>query len=213
MFHGKKGFDRIVYAFKNVLTKPVTWLFTDLRAQGMYYVQVAIITTDRTLEISSDPFKKHFPVVVSCLPDILPQIDVEVPRLQPPEGHRDMYEDDFSDFSVEIYEWLSVISLESPRVVPNDRIDPFLSRYSPPPAESPKPSVTELVKISWKGFTSSSWAHKIFVQALLVAKPGVWFSFATLGFDEGIRTGGRDCTILKLPGAQNEYMLWEVEQG
>lgn len=35
MLHGKKGFDRIVYAFKNVLTKPVTWLFSDLGAQGM----------------------------------------------------------------------------------------------------------------------------------------------------------------------------------
>ena len=36
MLHGKKGFDRIVYAFKNVLTKPVTWLFINLQAQGMY---------------------------------------------------------------------------------------------------------------------------------------------------------------------------------
>ena len=34
MLHGKKGFDRIVYAFKNVLTKPVTWLFHNLR-EGM----------------------------------------------------------------------------------------------------------------------------------------------------------------------------------
>ncbi|KAH8808344.1 ribonuclease P 40kDa subunit-domain-containing protein [Xylogone sp. PMI_703] len=32
MLHGKKGFDRIVYAFKNVLTEPVTWLFTDLNS-------------------------------------------------------------------------------------------------------------------------------------------------------------------------------------
>jgi ribonucleases P/MRP protein subunit RPP40 len=32
MLHGKKGFDRIVYAFKNILTTPVTWLFHDLRA-------------------------------------------------------------------------------------------------------------------------------------------------------------------------------------
>ncbi len=32
MLHGKRGFDRIVYAFKNVLTTPVTWLFHDLRA-------------------------------------------------------------------------------------------------------------------------------------------------------------------------------------
>jgi ribonuclease P/MRP protein subunit RPP40 len=35
MLKGKKGFDRIVYAFKNVLTTPVTWLFCDLGATGM----------------------------------------------------------------------------------------------------------------------------------------------------------------------------------
>ena len=27
MFPGKKGFDRLVYASKNVLSSPVTWLF------------------------------------------------------------------------------------------------------------------------------------------------------------------------------------------
>lgn len=35
MLHGKKGFDRIVYAFQNVLTKTVTWLFSNLRSEGM----------------------------------------------------------------------------------------------------------------------------------------------------------------------------------
>jgi ribonuclease P/MRP protein subunit RPP40 len=35
MLHGKKGFDRIVYAFKNILTTPVTWLFHDLRASKL----------------------------------------------------------------------------------------------------------------------------------------------------------------------------------
>lgn len=35
MLHGKKGFDRTVYAFKNVLTKPVTWLFIDLGSEGI----------------------------------------------------------------------------------------------------------------------------------------------------------------------------------
>jgi len=34
MFHGKKGFDRIVYAFKNALTMSVTWLFVNL-GEGM----------------------------------------------------------------------------------------------------------------------------------------------------------------------------------
>ncbi|KAH8598793.1 ribonuclease P 40kDa subunit-domain-containing protein [Bisporella sp. PMI_857] len=34
MLHGKRGFDRIVYAFKNVLNIPVTWLFCDLGVPG-----------------------------------------------------------------------------------------------------------------------------------------------------------------------------------
>lgn len=29
MLHGKKGFERIVWAFKNVLSNAVTWLFYD----------------------------------------------------------------------------------------------------------------------------------------------------------------------------------------
>ena len=30
MLHGRKGFDRIVWAAKNALSGPVTWLFHDL---------------------------------------------------------------------------------------------------------------------------------------------------------------------------------------
>lgn len=30
MVHGKKGFDRLVYACKNVLDQPLTWLFCDM---------------------------------------------------------------------------------------------------------------------------------------------------------------------------------------
>lgn len=35
MLHGKKGFDRIVYAFKNVLGTPVTWLFCNVGDSGL----------------------------------------------------------------------------------------------------------------------------------------------------------------------------------
>lgn len=31
MLHGKKGFERISWAFRNVLTNPVTWLFYDFK--------------------------------------------------------------------------------------------------------------------------------------------------------------------------------------
>ena len=32
MLHGKKGFERIVWAFRNVLNHSVTWLFHDFNA-------------------------------------------------------------------------------------------------------------------------------------------------------------------------------------
>lgn len=34
MFTGKKGFDRLVYAAKNVLHEPVTWLFCNVALKG-----------------------------------------------------------------------------------------------------------------------------------------------------------------------------------
>ena len=33
MVHGKKGFERIVWAFKKVLDNSVTWLFHDLNTK------------------------------------------------------------------------------------------------------------------------------------------------------------------------------------
>lgn len=36
MLHGKKGFDRIVYAAKNVLNKPLTWLFCNVGDSGLF---------------------------------------------------------------------------------------------------------------------------------------------------------------------------------
>lgn len=30
MLHGKKGFERLLYACKNALSQPVTWLFSNL---------------------------------------------------------------------------------------------------------------------------------------------------------------------------------------
>lgn len=42
MLHGKKGFDRIVWAFKNVLNQSLAWLFCDLEPtsgnQGWFFV-------------------------------------------------------------------------------------------------------------------------------------------------------------------------------
>lgn len=138
-----------------------------------------------------------------------------MPRLLPQMELEDKSMDEFNDFSVDLYEWLSLISLESPRVNINDKIDPFLSRYSPPEPDPASPKTEELVKITWEGFLSPSWAYTVFVQALLAATVDMWFSFAVLGFNESLPSDSTDCTVLRLPGQPgqpSEYILWEVDQ-
>lgn len=129
-----------------------------------------------------------------------------VPPLKPPAEVSTDYGDDFEDFAVDTHEWLSLISLDSPRIRHDDQINSFLSRYS-----TPGPSTaSNLVKITWQGFLSPSWAHQTFVQTLLAIPGDGWFAYCVGGFGEGWAGDCKDCTILKVPDAPNEYVLWEV---
>jgi ribonuclease P/MRP protein subunit RPP40 len=52
----------------------------------------------------------------------------------------------------------------------------------------------------------------MFVQALVVVPQKAWFVYSAAGFGEVWDGGGKDCTILKVPDAPKEYLLWEVAQ-
>ncbi|CZT41850.1 uncharacterized protein RSE6_01649 [Rhynchosporium secalis] len=115
MLHGKKGFDRIVYTFKNVLNIPVTWLFVDLGKDTP----------------TPSPMEAHFPITKTVTPEVQ-EMQVNAPSLQPPTDIDSSYGGDFEDYAAETHEWLSLILLDSPRIHPEDKIDPYLSRYAPP---------------------------------------------------------------------------------
>ena len=74
-------------------------------------------------------------------------------------GNRDEYE----EYAADLYEWLSLIRLESPRILSSDQIDPYLSRYrAPGDGQTHEPA--NLCKISWQGLLSSAWARKTVVD-------------------------------------------------
>jgi ribonuclease P/MRP protein subunit RPP40 len=208
MLHGKKGFDRIVYAFKNVLSAPVTWLFCDLGSKGVDSSTISTrMTADRGQALTPDPLDIHFPTRRKIFPEIILNIKVNLPQLKPPTETITGYAENFEDFAVETHEWLSLISLGSPRINPDSHIDSFLCRYVSPG----NPTISsKLVKITWQGFFSSSWAHKLFVQALSTVPREAWFAYYVGGFGESCLGGSKDCTILKEPEGINEYILWEV---
>lgn len=108
---------------------------------------------------------------------------------------------------METHEWISLIALESPRIDPDDRIDSALSRYASPGSPT---SRIKLVKITWRGLLSPTWAHRMFVKALLATPPNQWLTYVVGGFGKSWAGESRDCTILKVPDTTNEYVLWEV---
>lgn len=154
---------------------------------------------------------KYNPTRVACDGHTDETSLARVPILHPPTTPSDVGVDEFSEFTTDIYEWLSLVQLESSRVDASDRIDSFLSRYTPPEASS-NSEPERLVRISWSGFLSSSWAHKALVQSVLAASSKSWFAFSATGFQSSMPAGARDCTILKIPSPSSEFLLWEVER-
>ncbi|KAK5996616.1 hypothetical protein PT974_01953 [Cladobotryum mycophilum] len=117
MLHGKKGFDRLVYACKNALNQPLTWLLCN-----------AAESTP-----SPDPLEKHAATKITSSFKMMdctgiPQIPLQLPSEMLAEGDQEGLE----EIATDIYEWLSLVRLESPRVTANDSIDPYLSRGSYP---------------------------------------------------------------------------------
>lgn len=228
MLHGKKGFDRIVHAFETVLVEEVEWLFCDLEGKGKFYLymQQSGSITKQYIELSPDPLTKHHPIqvtvssVISRTPEIkIPELKIEdESSMEDSNSTKIQYPNEFADYATELYEWLSLISLSSPRVNASDQIDPFLSRYALP-SSTPDSILeqSELIKITWSGFISSKWIHSAFIQILLATAsiPGekTWFSYGINGFHNSWSSDSRDITILKLPGlAPGEYILWDISQ-
>lgn len=115
------------------------------------------------------------------------------------------------EFSTEIYEWLSLVRLGSPRVAAGDKIDPYLSRYQVP-GDPEEEQAVRLSKISWQGFLSSSWARQTLADLIIVLPSMAWFSMSMSTFpnSKGLAGEGQECTILRPPQSPGEFLMWEI---
>jgi ribonuclease P/MRP protein subunit RPP40 len=197
MFPGKKGFERLVSASKNALSAPVTWLFCILSG--------AVPEPDPLL-----PYVRNNHIAT---PKVSQSIKTTVPLLKPAaEFIEPGARADLEYFSAELYEWLSLVRLESPRIDPKDDINPFLSRYQTTGSDSGPGSPAKLYKISWQGYLSPIWCRDVLVQVMAaVPTKSSWFSFSTTTFSKGVAGSNAECTILRPPNSTGEYLMWEIK--
>lgn len=200
MQHGKRGFDRLVYGCKSISDTPVNWICT-LEDKCEYYYIVLVLSriltrlVDSTTsldqisnaKVSSDPATQQIKTHQIVTPS-MPSLD--------------------ADTAADLYEWLSLVRLGSPRVLYKDSIDPYLSRYSPPDCP---PGEINVGRISWDGLMSPSWVSNL-ASALLAACPeDSWFAICATDMPAGGLGGHCETTIMKPPGQNSRYWMWDIK--
>ncbi|RAL01006.1 ribonuclease P protein subunit p40 [Aspergillus ibericus CBS 121593] len=195
MVHGKKGFERIVWAFKNVLTQSVAWLFFDL-ASGSN----GIAEDDISL-------KGNHPQIINCEPNITDRLNTLVPPLQGINITKESHPAELEDHCNELSEWLALVSLESPRVSAEDDVDPYLCRYSVP--DSDDATSSDLISVKWRGLIPSRWIMQLFVALIRETASkdnaeSAWFALSSSALGREAVEGQDGYTVMVLPASKLE---------
>jgi ribonucleases P/MRP protein subunit RPP40 len=182
MVRGKSGFERILWACKNVLNQAVTWLFYDLNGAN-----------DGT-----GPIAAHQPIMKTVEAEVEESAGVLAPKFPSEIGEQD------HEVMEELLEWLTLAAAGSSRVQKDDDMDSYLSRYQVPTLEdSLEPgaghSTQDLAVFRWHGFLPSHFIQQTYLAALKACGEG-WFSLSATAFD------GRAYTILQ---DKLHTMTWE----
>ena len=107
------------------------------------------------------PLAKHHPATKTCATEKKFVQDVSMPELSSASSMES--ENSFETWALEIYEWISLVGLESPRIYMNDAIDPYLSRYQTPKLPEAKQAIN-MVSLTWRGLLPGEWIRSLFIQ-------------------------------------------------
>lgn len=116
-------------------------------------------------DAENQPLQKHQPQMLEC--DMVRTLHRQVlvhPSLHTPPITETTPSEQVQEHWGALAEWLAMVSLESPRVDENDKVDPYLSRYSVPDVDNSCPS--DLISLKWHGFINPQWATKLFIALM-----------------------------------------------
>jgi ribonuclease P/MRP protein subunit RPP40 len=147
MKHGKSGFGRLEWAAKNVLNDSLTWLWWNANP-----------TSEEALREGREVLSKHAPWIHEMEPSTTMLEGVLVPKLG--ESALDkLYE---QDESLDMLEYLNLLSLESPRLKAKDSVDPAISRYEVPDF-GPGRTTRDMVCVRWRGLLTPAFVRDVFL--------------------------------------------------
>lgn len=152
MVQGTKGWERVVWACKNVLDWSLTWLFVDFTVRGKKEMEQngskgndapTNSPTATMKEEGENPLQPFAPTLFTISPEIHKMSNVLVPIWPTPVQKFNNNNKKSSTTtptnptpdpiqSTELLEWISLAILGSPRITADDMMDSYLCRYSVP---------------------------------------------------------------------------------
>ncbi|MCJ1461697.1 hypothetical protein MMC07_000295 [Pseudocyphellaria aurata] len=231
MLHGKKGFERVRWAFTNVLLDAVTWLFYDFHDQNEKDGTQSI----EAIAPSRKPIAAHHPIVKTCAPKTTLRERVVQPYITIKSAEMAAM---LEAKSIELHEWLGLNVLGSPRIQEDDSVDPYLCRYAVP--DDGPIIVSGVVTMQWSGLIPASWIRQLLVELIghylkhekRCNNP--WFALSSHAFRTEAVNWQDGYTILRAPtgdtvekahgtaletvqpdlvkSTKEEYLLWEFSQ-
>lgn len=196
MVHGKKRFERLTWACKNVLNNSLTWLFYDLRETDPDKGRFPLDAQYReSLMLFTAPINQFHPQRKVIQPVTVTRPNLKMPSLTPASGKAD------ASYAEGLYEWLALVALDSPRLARDDDIDPYLSRYAitelDPDGNTHENEVSgNIVKLRWQGFIPASFISRIF-KLVGDSRESRWVALNACSF------GGKGYTVLGLPNGDS----------
>lgn len=143
-------------------------------------------------------------------PETFEGFDVTLPPLAPPaELISEPDVQDLPESVSDMYEWLSLVRLQSPRILSTDTIDPYLCRYQAP-GEIDEQTTVKLCTITWEGLLAPSFARQMLVDVILNLPSHEWFSLTVSSFSKSFAGDAAECTVLRPPRSSGEYLLWDI---
>lgn len=165
MVQGKKGFERVVWAFTRVLSEPINWLFYNFQSKP----------TDDPSNLANSELRTCTLSINKIPGVVLPVVD-----------STDAFSD--RDYQEELLEWLGLMLIESPRVQEGDKVEKYLCRYQLPElfnAEGPNSREAEdVVHVQLLGCILSRTVTELFLNLKENQKNG-WFAVNGKAFEGG----------------------------
>ncbi|QUC23180.1 uncharacterized protein UV8b_07421 [Ustilaginoidea virens] len=192
----EKANERLMRACETILSRSLNWMVCEISGSGL---------ASDTLKNFDSRLKKR-----TVLPNISQSIVASPdPVLADIKTWSSTKQQDHEQKALDLYEWLSLVSLESALVKTGNVTDSFLSRYQHNSRDADQDQIKVCV-ISWSGLIGSTWFHNLVRDGLMMRRGRSWILINATRCNSLATGGSLELKLLRPCMQEDQYLMWHI---